>query len=55
MTEDDGERFTDPEQRWQASDLVKCVVSTAAVVYTELMRSQISKVKVSPIMNLKAV
>ncbi len=30
MTEDDGEWFTDPEHHWQASDLVKCVVSTAA-------------------------
>ncbi len=29
-----------------ANDLVKCVVSTAAVVYTEHVRSQISKVKV---------
>ncbi len=29
MTEDDGEWFTDPEHHWQASDLVKCVVSTA--------------------------
>ncbi len=27
---DDGEWFTDPEQHWQASDLVKCVVSTVA-------------------------
>ncbi len=35
MTEDDGEWFTDPEHHWQASDLVKCVGSTAAVVYTE--------------------
>ncbi len=30
MTEDDGEWFTDPEHHWQASDLVKYVVSTAA-------------------------
>ncbi len=30
MAEDDGELFTDPEHHWQASDLVKCVVSTAA-------------------------
>ncbi len=28
MTEDDGKWFTDPEHHWQASDLVKCVVST---------------------------
>ncbi len=46
MTEDDGEWFTDPEHHWQASVLVKCVVSTAAVVYTEHGLSQISKVKV---------
>ncbi len=26
--EDGGEWFTDPEHHWQASDLVKCVVST---------------------------
>ncbi len=30
MTEDDGEWFTDPDYHWQASDLVKCEVSTAA-------------------------
>ncbi len=30
MTEDDGEWFTDAEHHWQAYDLVKCVVSTAA-------------------------
>ncbi len=46
MTEDDGEWFTDPEHHWQASNLVKCVVSTAAVIYIEHMRSQITKVKV---------
>ncbi len=45
MTEDDGEWFTDPEHHWQAADLVKCVVSTAAVVYTEHVWSRISKVK----------
>ncbi len=33
MTEDDGEWFTDPENHWQASDLVKYVVSTAAPLY----------------------
>ncbi len=31
MTEDDGEWFIDPEHHWQASDLVKCVVSTAII------------------------
>ncbi len=30
MTEDDGELFTDPEHHWQESEIVKCVVSTAA-------------------------
>ncbi len=44
MTEDDDEWFTDPEYHWQASDLVKCLVRTAAVIYTEHMLSQISKV-----------
>ncbi len=27
---DDGEWFADPEHHWQTSNLVKCVVSTAA-------------------------
>ncbi len=40
MTEDDGQWFTDPEHHWQASDLVKCVVSTAAPLHS------IAKVKV---------
>ncbi len=35
MIEDDGEWFTDPEHHWQASDLVKCVVSTAAPLYKQ--------------------
>ncbi len=35
MTEDDGEWFTDPEHHWLESDLVKCVVSTAAPEYKQ--------------------
>ncbi len=44
MTEDIGEWFTDPEHLWQLSDLVKCVVSTAAPKY-KYMQSQILKMK----------
>ncbi len=47
MTEDDGEWFTDSEHHWQASDLVKCVVSTAAPLYKQsTVQSRISKAKV---------
>ncbi len=31
----DDELFTDPEHHWQTSNLVKCVVSTAAPYYKQ--------------------
>ncbi len=40
MTEDDGEWFTDPEHHWQASDLVKCVVSTGAPWYKQIIQTK---------------